>query len=104
MPAGDGTGPRGAGPMTGRRAGYCSGYSTPGYSNPGLGYGPGRGSGRGRGFRGFPAYGQGFYGPAPAHKKPSAEEERTYLKNVMTDLEGRLKEIKQRLEELEKEK
>ena len=26
MPRGDGTGPRGLGPMTGRAAGYCAGY------------------------------------------------------------------------------
>jgi len=34
MPRGDGTGPRGEGPMTGRRVGYCTGYSAPGYANP----------------------------------------------------------------------
>lgn len=106
MPSGDGTGPRGEGPMTGRRAGYCSGYSAPGYANPGprLGLSLGRGLGRGRGFRRFPAYGQGFYGPAPVYREPSVEEERTYLKNIMTDLEEQLKEVKQRLQEMEKEK
>lgn len=51
MPRGDGTGPNGLGPMTGRAAGFCTGNSTPGYANPvgGRGYG---GWGRGRGFRG----------------------------------------------------
>jgi len=34
MPAGDGTGPMGLGPMTGRAAGYCAGYGVPGYLNP----------------------------------------------------------------------
>jgi hypothetical protein len=34
MPAGDGTGPLGFGPMTGRAAGYCAGYPVPGYMNP----------------------------------------------------------------------
>ncbi len=34
MPFGDGTGPAGMGPMTGREAGYCAGYSVPGYMNP----------------------------------------------------------------------
>ena len=34
MPRGDGTGPMGFGPMTGRAAGYCAGYSVPGYMNP----------------------------------------------------------------------
>jgi hypothetical protein len=31
MPRGDGTGPGGMGPMTGRAAGYCAGYNVPGY-------------------------------------------------------------------------
>jgi hypothetical protein len=81
MPRGDGTGPAGMGPMTGRAAGYCAGYGVPGYTNPvggrrtfyreapGAGYGPpayhgaapypfglgrgfGRGIGLGRGRRG----------------------------------------------------
>ena len=43
MPAGDGTGPAGLGPMTGRAAGYCAGYPVAGYLNPmpraGFGYG-----------------------------------------------------------------
>lgn len=34
MPRGDGTGPTGMGPMTGRAAGYCAGYATPGFANP----------------------------------------------------------------------
>ena len=34
MPRGDGTGPAGMGPMTGRAAGYCAGYNMPGYMNP----------------------------------------------------------------------
>ena len=34
MPRGDGTGPMGMGPMTGRAAGYCAGYPVPGYMNP----------------------------------------------------------------------
>ncbi len=52
MPRGDRTGPAGLGPMTGRGAGFCAGYSVPGYLNPI----PGRGF-LGRGF-----YGQGFWG------------------------------------------
>ena len=34
MPVGNGTGPLGLGPMTGRAAGYCAGYAMPGYANP----------------------------------------------------------------------
>ncbi len=50
MPRGDRTGPYGAGPMTGRGAGHCAGYSTPGYINP-VGGRFGRGFGGGRGYR-----------------------------------------------------
>jgi len=34
MPRGDGTGPAGMGPMTGRAAGYCTGSNAPGFANP----------------------------------------------------------------------
>ena len=37
MPFGDGTGPAGAGPMTGRAAGFCAGYPVPGYMNSAVG-------------------------------------------------------------------
>jgi len=50
MPGGDRTGPLGAGPMTGRAAGYCAGYAMPGYANPMGGRGGGLGFGRGGGF------------------------------------------------------
>ncbi|MFW6055865.1 MAG: DUF5320 domain-containing protein [Chloroflexota bacterium] len=54
MPWGDGTGPAGMGPMTGRGVGYCSGYGAPGfYSAPG-------GRGWWREFRGATP---GPYGP-----------------------------------------
>ena len=56
MPAGDGTGPRGMGPMTGRGAGYCAGYPTPGFMNP---YGA-------RGFGGgYSAYGGPYAAAMP---------------------------------------
>ena len=71
MPRGNGTGPMGMGPMTGRRAGFCAGYPVPGFMNPiggrlGLRFGRGRGMGMGRGmgrrpFYGMP-YGQAGYG------------------------------------------
>ncbi len=76
MPFGDGTGPRGLGPMTGRAAGFCAGFGMPGFANPipgrwfGGGYGApmspgfgwGFGRGRGRGFgRGWSRWG-GYYG------------------------------------------
>jgi hypothetical protein len=58
MPFGDGTGPAGMGPMTGRAAGLCAGYPVPGYMNPVMGragfYGPGVSV--------FRPYGGGLYG------------------------------------------
>ena len=37
MPFGDGTGPAGLGPMTGRSVGFCAGFPVPGYMNPFMG-------------------------------------------------------------------
>ena len=68
MPVGNGTGPLGLGPMTGRAAGYCAGYPVPGFMNPmvGMGVGP-----RSAHFGGVPAYGPaglGVYSQSyPAH-------------------------------------
>ena len=62
MPWGDGTGPMGLGPMTGRAAGFCAGYPVPGYMNPAVGY---RGSGASS--YGVAPYGYGVvpYGVGP---------------------------------------
>jgi len=51
MPRGDGTGPEGKGPLTGRGAGGCAGApgARPGAPRPGQGRGGGRGGGRGMG-------------------------------------------------------
>ena len=49
MPRGDGSGPMGMGPRTGRAAGYCAGYTVPGFMNPTLGRGLGMARGRGGG-------------------------------------------------------
>ncbi len=75
MPWGDGTGPLGLGPMTGRAAGYCAGFPVPGFMNPwglrpGFGwFGRGFGFGRGRGwwwrFYGYPYWGYPGYGYTP---------------------------------------
>jgi hypothetical protein len=125
MPAGDGTGPMGRGPMTGRGAGYCGGYDTPGWANPvpgrgyGLGWGPagawgGRG-GRGGGWRhrnwyyatGVPGWAR--FGTAPAwgnepySRAPSREEETEFLRQQAEWLKQQLDAIGQRIEELGKE-
>ena len=69
MPFGDGTGPRGLGPMTGRGAGFCTDFAVPGFANPiprgGIGW-PHRYPGAG-GYRGFPpymGYARPYYGGA----------------------------------------
>jgi len=36
MPFGNGTGPTGVGPLTGRGAGYCAGFPGPGHANPAM--------------------------------------------------------------------
>ena len=73
MPRGDGTGPAGQGPATGRGAGYCAGTDQPGYTTAGYGFGRGRarrnawcqgGWGQaGWGPRGAGGYGQGTIAP-----------------------------------------
>lgn len=57
MPRGDGSGPSGMGPMTGRGAGYCAGFATPGFVNS---WGAGRGAGFGMGARGGWGRGRGW--------------------------------------------
>ena len=63
MPRGNGNGPRGTGPMTGRAAGYCVGNEIAGFMDEGGGWGLGpkrhrRGRGRRQGRRGgLPAEG-----------------------------------------------
>jgi hypothetical protein len=58
MPFGNGTGPAGLGPMTGRAAGFCAGYPVPGYMSPFMG----RGGFYGSGLPAIRPYGQGLYG------------------------------------------
>jgi hypothetical protein len=77
MPFGDGTGPAGLGPMTGRAAGFCAGYPVPGYMNPAGGAGwvnpvGGRAGFYGPGVLSFAPYGAGFYGYGAGYGMPYA--------------------------------
>jgi len=117
MPRGDGTGPGGMGPMTGRGAGYCAGYGAPGYGNPAFGrMGLRRGwGGGGRGWRhvyyatGVPGWARAGYGPAwgaPPAYGPYApamgeEQEIQMLRGQAEALKQQLDAISQRLGELE---
>jgi hypothetical protein len=131
MPGGDGTGPAGLGPMTGRAAGFCAGYPVPGYMNPvggrgywgwgrgfgGGGFGRGRGFGWGRAGYGFPAYGSAVnpyvyggtvnpyaYGSVPFTPTIAPQQELDGLKGQAEYLEDALDGIKKRIEELESKK
>ncbi len=120
MPRGDGTGPMGMGPMTGRAAGFCAGYSTAGYMSPvpgrGFGFGRGRGSGFGRGmglgfrggrggggYRGLPytvpeaPYGAGM----PPYGGPTPQQETELLKGQAEYFEDALANIKKRIDNIE---
>jgi hypothetical protein len=115
MPGGDRTGPMGMGPMTGRAAGFCAGFPTPGYANPaggrgifgcGGGFG-GRGGGRGWRNRfyatGLPGWARaGYPGGFPA--APTTEQEQQTLKQQSQYLQDSLNAINKRIEELNKEK
>ena len=122
MPRGDRTGPGGQGPMTGRAAGYCSGYTTPGYVNPGgrfLGSGRGLSGGRGRGIR----HRHWYYGPGqpgwtgydmdfpvgdmtgmPYQKNLESGDEKEFLSQQADYLRQQLDDIQKRMSELEKGK
>ena len=119
MPFGDGTGPQGLGPMTGRGAGYCAGYGVPGYLNPfggryfrrhwGIGW-----FGRGRGWRnwaratglpgwwrasiGLPAFGGQIY--PPYGPELTSDQEKEILTQELKDLKEEIKAIEKRLGDL----
>jgi hypothetical protein len=110
------------GPMTGRRAGYCSGDETLEYADsvPGSGYGRGRGwhasrgyrqVGGGRGWRhrfyatgrpGWANYGYGPPGWAPA-PAPTSEQELGMLRREADWFKDQLDAISQRIAEIEGE-
>ncbi len=94
MPRGDGTGPWGLGPMTGRAAGYCAGFPVPGFMNP-FGFGR-RWWGRAWSWQwAAPFYGRPFYAAGP-------EQEAAFLKNQAEVIREELKRIEKRLKELGK--
>ncbi|HCE44000.1 MAG TPA: hypothetical protein DET40_10665 [Lentisphaeria bacterium] len=107
MPRGNGTGPMGMGPMTGRGMGFCAGYDVAGFTNPAFGRGCGMGFGRGRGmgFRrggGFGLMRLGMNPIAYQEQRPEPELEKQSLRNYTKTLESELEAAKKRLDEIEK--
>jgi hypothetical protein len=104
MPRGDGTGPAGMGPMTGRGAGFCADFDAPGYANP-VGYRCG--FGQGRGFRrkfyatGLPRWAR--FGVQKTNEAYFASEadKKEFLKRRAKLLENQLDDVKKHLEEFE---
>jgi len=104
MPFGDGSGPGGLGPRTGRGFGFCSGYDHPGY-RMGRGFGRGRGFGFGRGFG--RAWGPAGFWPGPyamreyeEYGPEDPEQEKEALKSQITSLEKTIDRLKKRMNDL----
>jgi len=92
MPRRDGTGPMGAGSMTGRGLGFCTGANAVKYgAGPGMGLGLGLARRRGCG-RGF---GRGF-----AVNQTSSKTQKELLNEQKTMLKDQLEAIDKQLEDL----
>lgn len=117
MPRGDGRGPAGMGPASGRGAGLCAGFDAPGFASVGRGAGWGFGRGGrwlGRGGRGF-RHGLRATGPsgwergrsvAPEVSEPEAQQqamEQQALEQEARVLESSLERVRRRLDELGKD-
>ena len=110
MPGRNGTGPAGMGPMTGRGAGYCAGYTRP-FS----GWSAGMGFGRGRGFGGGGRFGRCRFfatefpeGPYFGRERfpaamPDPESERMFLEAEAKALQADLNQVQKRLNEIKGE-
>jgi hypothetical protein len=91
--------------MTGREAGFCAGFVTPGYSNQMAGCGAG--FGRGRGYRrmyfltGMPGWVRGGYMANGGYETSADEKE--LLKSQAQFLENQLQQINKRLDSFIKE-
>lgn len=101
MPRGDRTGPSGAGPMTGRRLGFCVGNDQPGtFYGRGHGYGRGSGMGFRHGFMG--RFNRGYsWGsiPAPVYET-EVQDEKKYLEREIEDLKEHLSFLEDKLSKI----
>jgi hypothetical protein len=88
MPRMDGTGPMGAGAMTGRGLGLCTGLNEARYGigrGRGMGFGPCRGRGFGRGFVAYQT-------PSKTPKE-LLEEEKNMLQERLKMIDGQLENL-----------
>ncbi|MGB9824962.1 MAG: DUF5320 domain-containing protein [Candidatus Hydrothermia bacterium] len=101
MPFGDGTGPFGMGPGTGRRMGFCHRYNSSGCTKPW----PRLGSGKMCGFSFGSAFGsrRSFHPFCRDYPDISPSSEKEILMEQAKFLENQLKAIKERIEKLENE-
>ena len=112
MPRGNGKGPQGQGPRTGRASGFCAGNRQAGFANPAGGRGRGLGRGRGmggqgrggRGYRnmffatGLPGWMRAAGGAGP--EGACVDNEKQVLTMQAESLRRQLDEVKQRLDTL----
>lgn len=89
MPHGDKTGPEGAGPMTGRKSGYCTGNTRAGWRNPRQGRG-GQAKRRNWGFHRFPRDYQTATAPKADISHKALESERDVLRGQLEEIEQQL--------------
>lgn len=110
MPFGDGTGPRGLGPMTGRGLGQCvvvwPEELPGGYHGRAGAFGLGRSGGwrrrcRATGLPGWAGAGGGWFG-GPRYSPWTPRDELDYLKDYTRGLEEALNATRARMSELEK--
>jgi hypothetical protein len=115
MPSGDGTGPLGLGPRTGRGLGYCGGFGMRGYANRAGGH-AGRGRGGGRGWRhsfyatGLTGWQRAAYGWGhrafgvpdcpPLDAAAAREQELSWLQSDLRCLEETAERLRRRIDAL----
>ncbi len=107
MPGFNGTGPLGAGPMTGRGGGYCMSYVSRGARfDQKFCWGGGRGQRHWYHATGMPGWARWAPGAAQAvtvYAPPlDGEQELCFLKGQVEYLENALEQLKNRIKELEK--
>lgn len=97
MPGINGTGPQGAGPMTGRGFGYCNNANENAQAfKKGMGMRMGRGYNC-RGFSGDKSFGfRGYYGApqmTPEQQKDILDQQKSFLENELTSINEQIEKL-----------